>query len=147
MPRLDRTETLLAFFPELKIHSDPEVTVRLATAACRLILLDLLGGYENARAEKGLGVLVIRMKDDQRDVDYLSEAELGEDLAAARSAGDTEAVSFLSSVVDAIAGLDHTAYALFMMVESQGVSLRPIPFEAPEAGLKEIFAELTGLRT
>jgi hypothetical protein len=142
MPRLDQEQILLQFFPDIYTSSKPEVMRRIGTMACRLVLLDLLGSYENARAERGPGALVIRMVDGKRDAIYVIAAEFGEDMEMARRGNDTGAIGFLSGVIAAIESLNHETHALFLMVEGQGASCTPVPFEAPEKAIAEMFKEV-----
>jgi hypothetical protein len=142
MPRLDRTQVLSRFFPELAAGSGSEVQRRVGVQACRLVLLDMLGAYTNARAEKGPGVLVIRMNGDQRNVDFMSEADIELDLQIAASSHDGAASDFFKLLLAAIGANNHDRYALFMMVEDQGTALVPVPFDSPEEVIAEQLKEL-----
>ena len=142
MPRLDQEQILLQFFPDIYTSSNPEVMRRIGTYACRLVLLDLLGSYENARAAKGPGALVIRMVDGKRDAIYVTAADFGEDLEMAQHGNDAGGIGFLSGILSAIEGLNHDTHALFVMVEEQGASCVPVPFEAPEQAIAEMLKEI-----
>jgi len=142
MPRLNQDQILLQFFPEIHTTDKPEVMRRVGTMACRLVLLDLLGSYENARDERGPGALVIRMVDGKRDAIYVTASDFEEDLEMAQRGNDTGAVGFLSDVLSAIAQLNHDTHALFVMAEGQGVSCVAVPFEAPEAAIEEMLREV-----
>ena len=142
MPRLSQEQILLQFFPDIFTSEKPEVMRRIGTMACRLVLLDLLGSYENARAERGPGALVIRMVDGKRDADYLSVADFESDQACAKECNDFNAVSFFDSVLGEIDRLDHGIHALFVMVEGQGASCVAVPFEAPERAIAEMLREV-----
>lgn len=142
MPRLDQSQILLQFFPEIHTTDKPEVMRRIGAMACRLVLLDLLGSYENARAAKGLGALVIRMKDGQRDADYLSAVDFEGDKMLAEEAGDTDAISFFDTILGAIDRVNPNTHALFVMVEGRGASCVLVPFEAPEAAIEAMLREV-----
>lgn len=142
MPRLSQQQILLQFFPDIFTTDDPEVMRRIGTYACRLVLLDLLGSYENARAAKGPGALVIRMVDGKRDADYLSVEDFEADKACAQECDDFNAVSFLDNVLGHIDGCNHDTHALFVMVEGQGASCVAVPFEAPEQAIAKMLREV-----
>jgi hypothetical protein len=141
MPRLNQEQVLHQFFPDIYTSSNPEVMRRIGTMACRLVLLDMLGSYENARAERGPGALVIRMVEGKRDAVYLSVDDFDSDLSIATQDGDVGACSFFSSILSEIASLNHDTHALFVMVESQGASCVAVPFEAPERAIAEMLKE------
>jgi hypothetical protein len=142
MPRLNQQQILLQFFPDIFTTGSPELMRRIGAMACRLVLLDLLGSYENARAAKGPGAMVIRMVDGKRDADYLSVGDFDADLAIATRNGDDAAASFFLSVLGEIACLNHDTHALFVMVEGPGASCVAVPFEAPEAAIAEMLKEV-----
>jgi hypothetical protein len=142
MPRLEHHEVLQRFFPELRTSPNAEVMRRVGVQACRLVLLDMLGAYRNARAEKGPGVLVIRMNGGQMDVDYMSLPSIEEDLKAAERFGDGAAGAFFSDLISTIESTNHERYALFMMVEDQGTSVVPVPFDNPEESIAEQLKDL-----
>lgn len=142
MPRLSQQQILLQFFPDIFTTDNPEVMRRIGTYACRLVLLDLLGSYENARAAKGPGALVIRMVDGKRDADYLATADFEADKVCAIEAQDFNAASFFDEVLGAIDGCNHDTHALFVMVEAQGASCVAVPFEAPEQAIAEMLREV-----
>ena len=142
MPRLEHHEVLQRFFPELRTSSNAEVMRRVGVQACRLVLLDMLGAYRNARGEKGPGVLVIRMNGEQMDVDYMPVPAIEEDMRAAECFRDWDASAFLSGLISTIESTNHERYALFMMVEDQGVSVVPVPFDHPEESIAEQLKDL-----
>ena len=142
MPRLNQQQILLQFFPDIFTSEKPEVMRRIGTMACRLVLLDLLGSYQNARAERGPGALVIRMVDGKRDADYLSVGDFDVDLATATKDNDGQASSFFLSILNEIARLNHDTHALFVMVEGQGASCVAVPFEAPERAIADMLREV-----
>ena len=142
MPRLNQQQILLQFFPDIFTSEKPEVMRRISTMACRLVLLDLLGSYQNARAERGPGALVIRMVDGKRDADYLSVGDFEGDQACAKECNDFDAVQFFDSILGEIDRLNHDTHALFVMVEQQGACLVPVPFEAPEKAIADMLKEV-----
>jgi len=141
MPRLNQEQILHQFFPDIYTSPKPEVMRRIGTMACRLVLLDMLGSYENARAERGLGALVIRMVEGKRDAVYITVADFEADEECAKECDDFDAVGFFHSVLGAIDALNHDTHALFVMVESQGASCVAVPFEAPERAIAEMLKE------
>ncbi len=141
MPRLNQEQILHQFFPDIYTSPKPEVMRRIGTMACRLVLLDMLGSYENARAERGPGALAIRMVEGKRDAVYLSIDDFDSDLSIATQDGDVGACSFFSSILGEIASLNHDTHALFVMLESQGASCVAVPFEAPERAIAEMLKE------
>lgn len=142
MPRLNQQQILLQFFPDIFTTDNPEVMRRIGTMACRLVLLDMLGSYENARAAKGAGAMVVRMVDGRRDADYLTVGDFDADLAIATRDNDQGACNFFLDVLAQIARLNHGTHALFVMVEGQGASCIAVPFEAPEQAIAEMLKEI-----
>jgi len=142
MPRLSQQQILLQFFPDIFTTDNPEVMRRIGTMACRLVLLDMLGSYENARAAKGPGAMVVRMVDGKRDADYLTVADFEADRTCALECDDFNAASFLDQVLGRIDGCNRDTHALFVMVEGQGASCVAVPFEAPEQAIAEMLKEI-----
>ncbi|MEB3319333.1 MAG: hypothetical protein VKI63_00140 [Cyanobium sp.] len=142
MPRLNQQQILLQFFPDIFTTDNPEVMRRIGTWTCRLVLLDMLGSYENARAAKGPGAMVVRMVDGKRDADYLAVGDFDADLAIATRDNDQGACNFFRDVLAQIARLNHETHALFVMVEGQGASCIAVPFEAPEQAIAEMLKEI-----
>jgi hypothetical protein len=149
MHRASRQEVILKFFPELQTLGtsarDAECISRFGTAAGRLILTDMLFAFRNAFNERGPGILVIRHNDDgeKGDVAYMTLSELTHDLDTAYSYNDTDAAAFLSDAISQVEGLNPDKLALFMLVESRGVAIVPVPVDEPEAGIRAIFEEVT----
>jgi hypothetical protein len=142
MPRLEHHEVLQRFFPELRTSPHAEVVRRVGVQTCRLVLLDMLGAYRNARDEKGPGVLVIRMNGDQVGADYMPVTAIEGDMRAAERHGDGAAQAFFSDLISTIESTNHERYALFMMVENQGTAVVPVPFDNPEESIAEQLKEL-----
>lgn len=142
MPRLSQQQILLQFFPDIFTSDNPEVMRRIGTYACRLVLLDMLAAYENARAAKGPGAMVVRMVDGKRDADYMATSDFEGDRDCAIEAHDYNAVSFFDRVLGAIDGCNHETHALFVMVEGQGASVVAVPFEAPEQAIDQMLREV-----
>ena len=124
MKRPSRPELVAKFFPELKQNlgattGDKEATIGINTRATEAILGDFIGLFDAAFAQRGPGVLAVRLsKDNSKTSDYLDLDDLQADADMAHRSGDLSLATALSDIAMVANGHNYEKGVLLMLVDS-----------------------------
>lgn len=145
MSRPDRAELIKRFFPELGRAGsigDTEAAIEVNTRACEAILADIIELFDDFRAMRGDGALVIKLAGGDRQSHYVTLEDLCEDLICAEEADDQPASRLLRDTIRAAKTHNFEAAVLVMLIDNTSVHVLPLPRDYPAGGIKALQHEL-----
>lgn len=145
MARPTKLELLRRFFPEVMekggSKGDKEAAMKVNTLACEAVLADLLSLYDKGLAQRGLGVLCLRLHKDAQESSYISLEDFRADRDMASRGGSTDLETFLTDVIDQIERTSPEKAGLIMLLDNSSAQLFPISKEYPARSIQALMEE------
>lgn len=146
MSRPSRSELAKRFFPELGTTGtggETEAAIEINTRACEAILADQIKLFDDFYAERGPGVLCLKLADGDRHSHYVVLDDFCSDYLTAESIGDIGMSAFLNDVIRSIKTTDFEKKILILLIDKSQSSLLPLSREYPANAIRDLQEEVT----
>tara|TARA_B100001121_G_scaffold290765_1_gene290901 strand:- start:2093 stop:2533 length:441 start_codon:yes stop_codon:yes gene_type:complete len=141
--RPSREELAAKFFGDMAnaVGADKEQSMAYNLIVQELILLDLLGKFDEGWEDFGPGILCLDLRED-RQSEYKTLEVVMEVADQAKSAGDSDTESLMNSMADAIKNLNYDKYGLVMRVDYGNIIVTHIDRDDPVGEVKELIEQI-----